>query len=371
MKKYEYDFLLVGAGLFNAIFAYEAAKDGKKCLVIEKRAHVGGNLYCENVEGITVHRYGAHIFHTGNKPVWEYMKQLCDFNNYVNSPLASYKDELYNLPFNMNTFYQLWGVKQPKDAMEKIESQRLKMDCPRNFEEQALSLVGTDIYKKLIKGYTEKQWGMDAGDLPSFIIKRIPLRYTFDNNYFNDPYQGIPEGGYNGIFDTCFQNAEVVLNWNFADDKGMASKARKIIYTGPIDQYYNYCYGQLEYRSLRFEDELIGVSNYQGNAVVNYTEREVPYTRIVEHKHFESGNRSDKTLITREYSLNWTKEVEPYYPINTDRNNRLYQRYRDQSKQESNLVFAGRLGSFSYHDMDRTVYEAFTLYQHMKSNPNQ
>lgn len=363
LKKYKYDYLLVGTGLFNAIFAYEAGKDGKKCLVVEKRPHVGGNLYCERIENIIIHRYGAHIFHTENKDIWDYMKQLCDFNNYINSPLAAYKDELYNLPFNMNTFYQLWRIKQPKDAVEKIESQKLKIDNPRNFEEQALSLVGVDIYNKLIKGYTEKQWGMDAGKLPSFIIKRIPLRFTFDNNYFNDPYQGIPKDGYNVIFNKCFQASEVILNTDFNTNRKMAEYAKKIIHTGTIDQYYNNCYGQLGYRSLKFEDEIIDIPNYQGNAVVNYTAKEIPYTRILEHKHFDPDCVSDKTVITREYPFNWSNNQEPYYPINTDKNNLLYQKYKEKSKQENKIIFAGRLGSFSYYDMDQTVHEALKLYQ--------
>jgi UDP-galactopyranose mutase len=366
MKKQEYDYLLVGAGLFNAIFAYEAFKDGKKCLVLEKRAHVGGNLHCENIADIIVHKYGPHIFHTKNKSIWEYMKQFCEFSNFVYRPLAFYKDELYNLPFNMNTFYQLWRTKRPKDAIDIISLQRLNLNNPCNFEEQALSLVGADIYNKLIKGYTEKQWGMDAKDLPAFIIKRLPLRFTFDNNYFNDPYQGIPIEGYNEIFNKCFQNSNVILNADFLCNRDIATKAKKVIYTGTIDQYYNYCLGQLEYRSLRFESELLNIPNYQGNAVINYTDRETPYTRILEHKHFEFNNRSDKTVITREYPLKWSIGEEPYYPINTDRNNELYMKYWEKSKEEGNVIFAGRLGAFSYYDMDQTVDRALSLYQQIK-----
>ena len=365
MKK-EFDYLIVGAGLFGSVFANEARKKGKKCLLIDKRSHIGGNLYCENYEGIQIHKYGAHIFHTSNKKVWDYVNDLVSFNRYTNSPLAYYKGEIYNLPFNMNTFYQLWRTKRPKDAIDIISLQRLNLNNPCNFEEQALSLVGADIYNKLIKGYTEKQWGMDAKDLPAFIIKRLPLRFTFDNNYFNDPYQGIPIEGYNEIFNKCFQNSNVILNADFLCNRDIATKAKKVIYTGTIDQYYNYCLGQLEYRSLRFESELLNIPNYQGNAVINYTDRETPYTRILEHKHFEFNNRSDKTVITREYPLKWSIGEEPYYPINTDRNNELYMKYWEKSKEEGNVIFAGRLGAFSYYDMDQTVDRALSLYQQIK-----
>lgn len=367
MRKFKYDYLLVGAGLFNAIFAYEASKIGKKCLVIDKRSQIGGNLYCATIEGIRVHKYGAHIFHTKNKNIWDYMSQLCEFNNYVNSPLAFYEDELYNLPFNMNTFFQLWGVKTPKEAMLKIESQRERIDKPQNFEEQALSLVGADIYNKLIKGYTEKQWGMNTRELPSFLIKRIPLRFTFDNNYFNDPYQGIPLDGYNPIFKKCFQKSDIILNTDFINNRNLKTKADKIIYTGTIDQYYDFCFGELGYRSLKFKDKVLNTSNYQGNAVINYTDSKIPYTRILEHKHFAVDQENDKTVITYEYPITASYRQEPYYPINTDKNNELYKKYRDKAKLEKNIIFAGRLGSFTYYDMDQTVNEALTLFKKMNS----
>lgn len=363
----KYDYILVGAGLFNAIFAYNAVQEGKKCLVIERRNHIGGNLYCETIEGIKVHRYGAHIFHTKKKNIWEYMCGLCDFNNFINRPLASYKDKLFNLPFNMNTFYQLWGVKTPREAMEKIQSQRKKIESPANLEEQALSLVGTDIYNILIKGYTEKQWGLKANGLPAFLIRRIPLRFTFDNNYFDDLYQGIPQGGYNSIFDKCFHGTDIILGTDFTGNRELASNADHIIYTGAIDQYYDYCYGPLEYRSLKFEDEIIDLSDYQGNAVVNYTEREIPYTRILEHRHFDSVYKAKNTIITREYPQKWTKELEPYYPVNTNKENQLYRKYKDKTESEDNIIFAGRLGSFTYYNMDEIVERALALYKKMES----
>jgi UDP-galactopyranose mutase len=361
MKNCEYDYLLVGAGLFNAIIANEATKDKKKCLVVEKRNHIGGNLYCESIEDINVHTYGAHIFHTNKAYIWEYMNQLCKFNNYINSPIARYKDEIYNLPFNMNTFYQLWSVITPEQACLKIDSQRMKKENPQNLEEQALALVGTDIYNKLIKGYTEKQWGRDAIELPPYIIKRVPLRFTFNNNYFHDPYQGIPTGGYNSVFEKCFKNADILLNTDYNSNRHIEEKAKTIIYTGMIDEYYDYCFGTLEYRSLRFEQKILDIPNYQGNAVVNYTEREIPYTRIIEHKHFEFGNQ-EKTVITHEYPQEWNKGREPYYPIHTEKNRLIYHRYRKKGALEKKLYFAGRLGSYEYSDMDETAAKALTLY---------
>lgn len=356
-----YDFLLVGSGLFNAVFAHEAAKQGKKCLVVEKRNHVGGNLYCENIGGINVHKYGAHIFHTSDKKVWEYVNELCEFNHYVNSPLARYKDEVYNLPFNMNTFYRLWGTITPAEAQAKIESQRLKIDEPQDAEEQALSLVGEDIYEKLIKGYTEKQWGRACSELPAFIIKRLPLRFTYNNNYFNDPYQGIPVGGYNLIFEKCFAHCDVLLNTDFLQNRHLAKEAQTVIFTGMIDAYYDYCFGALEYRSLRFEDEVLDTNNYQGNAVVNYTEKEIPFTRIIEHKHFEFGNQP-KTVITREYPQAWQPGKEAYYPVNTKENDYRYQQYKALSLQEKNIFFGGRLGEYKYLNMDQVIASVVLLY---------
>jgi len=360
-QAYKYDFLLVGAGLFNAIFAREATKQGKKCLVVEKRNHIGGNLYCEKIEDINVHKYGAHIFHTDKPAIWAYMNKLCEFNHYINSPLARYKDKLFNLPFNMNTFYQLWGTITPQQVYDKLESQRLKIDSPRNFEEQALALVGKDLYKKLIKGYTEKQWGKDAAQLPSFLIKRVPIRFTYNNNYFNDAYQGIPKGGFNPVFEKCFAKCDILLNTDFLKKRNLADEAHIIIYTGMIDQYYDYCFGSLEYRSLRFEQEILDMENYQGNAVVNYTEREIPYTRILEHKHFEFGAQP-KTVITREYPQAWESGMEPFYPVNTKENNSRYQQYRELSLQEKNVFFGGRLGEYKYLDMDKAIESAILLY---------
>jgi UDP-galactopyranose mutase len=360
--KVKYDYLLVGAGLFNAIFAREATRNGKKCLVVEKRAHLGGNLYCENKEGINVHKYGAHIFHTSNKGVWKYMSELCEFNHYVNSPLASYKGKIYNLPFNMNTFNQLWGISQPSEALAKIEKQKLKNISPQNFEEQALYFVGADIYHTFIKEYTEKQWGKNASELPAFIIKRIPLRFTFNNNYFMDPYQGIPRGGYNALFQECFKDCDVLLNTDFLENRSLAEDSKTVVYTGRIDQYFDCCFGVLEYRSLHFEDEILNMENYQGNAVVNYTEKKVPYTRIIEHKHFEFGEQP-KTVITKEYPQEWNEGMEPYYPINTVQNDTLYNMYLDHSSRNKNLHFGGRLGSYLYCDMDVTVKNALDLYR--------
>lgn len=358
MKKYDY--LIVGSGLFGSIFAYEANKRGKKCLVIDKRNHIGGNIYCENIEGINVHKYGAHIFHTSNKEVWEYVNSFVEFNRYTNCPVANYKGELFNLPFNMNTFYQLWKVKTPKEALAKIEEQVKESNIitPQNLEEQAIKLVGKDIYEKLIKGYTEKQWGKRATELPSFIIKRLPVRLTFDNNYFNDCYQGIPIGGYNKIIEKMLDGIEVRLETDFFEKREEFEQlADKIVFTGMIDQFYNYQFGTLEYRSLRFENEILDEENYQGNAVVNYTEYEIPYTRIIEHKHFEYGVQ-EKTVITREYPANWKKGDEPYYPINDDKNNNVYAEYKDLADQEQNIIFGGRLAQYRYYDMHHVIEEA-------------
>ena len=355
MNKYNY--LIIGAGLYGSIFAYEMNKKGKKCLVIDKRNHIGGNIYCENIEGINVHKYGAHIFHTSNKEVWEYINQFCEFNNYINSPIANYKGEIYNLPFNMNTFNKLWGVVTPKEAKKKIEEQKKEFSIsePKNLEEQAVSLIGKDIYEKLIKGYTEKQWGRKATELPAFIIKRLPVRFTYDNNYFNDRYQGIPIGGYTKIIEKMLEGIEVKLNTNFFDDREYFENiAEKIVFTGMIDEFYNYKFGKLEYRSLRFETEILDEENYQGNAVVNYTEREIPYTRIIEHKHFEFG-KQEKTVITKEHPNEWKEGDEPYYPVNDERNNRLYEKYRELAEKEMNMIFGGRLGEYKYYDMDKVI----------------
>ena len=359
----EYDYLIVGSGLFGSIIAYEMTKKGKKCLVIEKRSHIGGNVYTENTENINVHKYGAHIFHTDNREVWDYINQFADFNRYTNSPVANYKGELYNLPFNMNTFYQMWGVKTPQEAQAKIEEQKseFKIENPQNLEEQAISLIGKDIYEKLIKGYTEKQWGRQCRDLPAFIIKRLPVRYTFDNNYFNDLYQGIPMGGYTAIIEKMLEGVEVLLDTDFFDDRekwmGMADK---IIFTGMIDQYFDYCYGELEYRGLDFEFETLDVENYQGNAVVNYTDAETPFTRIIEHKHFENSE-SPKTIITREYPKSWSKGEEAYYPMNDEKNSKLFARYQELAKKEGNVIFGGRLGMYQYFDMWQVIDEALKL----------
>ena len=366
----QYDYLIVGSGLFGSIFAYEANKKGKKCLVIDKRSHIAGNIYTEEQYGINVHKYGAHIFHTSNQEVWDYINQFATFNRYTNSPVARYKDELYNLPFNMNTFNKLWGVVTPEEAQEKIEQE--KQECgitePKNLEEQAISLIGKTIYEKLVKGYTEKQWGQKATELPSFIIKRLPVRFIYDNNYFNDIYQGIPMGGYTKIIEKMLEGIEVKLNYDYFDHKEeLDNIAEKIIFTGPIDQYYNYQFGELQYRSVRFETEVLDKENYQGNAVVNYTEYEVPYTRIIEHKHFEygaslgkiaEGEAKEKTIISREYSDTWVQGKEPYYPINNDRNNELYKKYEELAKQDSKVIFGGRLGQYKYYDMDKVILEA-------------
>ena len=359
----KYDYLIVGAGPFGAVFAHEAKERGKRVLVIDKRSHTGGNMYCEKVEGINVHKYGAHIFHTSNKEVWDYVNQFCTFNNYINSPIANYKDEIYNLPFNMNTFNKLWGVVTPQEAKEKIENQVKESNItePKNLEEQAISLVGKDIYEKLIKGYTEKQWGRRCTELPAFIIKRLPVRYTYDNNYFNDKYQGIPEGGYNVIFDKLLEGIDVELNVDFFDKKReLLQKADKIVFTGMIDQYFDYQYGVLEYRSLRFEHETLDEENHQGNAVVNYNEREVPYTRIIEHKHFEFG-KQPKTVITREYPAEWKQGDEPYYPVNNEKNAEIFKKYQELAEKEENVIFGGRLADYRYYDMHHVFERALEV----------
>ena len=358
-----YDYLVVGAGLYGAVFAYEAKKRGKEVLVIDRRDHKGGNIYCEEVNGINVHKYGAHIFHTSNKKVWEYVNQFAEFNRYTNSPVANYKGELYNLPFNMNTFNKMWGVITPQEAAAKIEEQRKEAGItePKNLEEQAISLVGKDIYEKLIKGYTQKQWGRKCTELPSFIIKRLPVRLTFDNNYFNDLYQGIPMGGYNVIIDKMLDGVEVELGTDYLANKDKYENiADKIIFTGPIDEFYDYCFGPLEYRSVRFETEELPVENYQGNAVINYTDAETPYTRIIEHKHFEFGTQST-TVISKEYSAEWKVGDEPYYPVNNDKNAALYQKYLDKSKEENKVIFGGRLGEYKYYDMDKVIESALNF----------
>ncbi|EMD17334.1 UDP-galactopyranose mutase [Eggerthia catenaformis OT 569 = DSM 20559] len=356
----KYDYLVVGAGLFGAIFAYEAAKKGKQVLVIDKRDHLAGNIYTKEIEGINMHVYGAHIFHTSNEEVWNYVNKFAKFNRYTNSPVAFYKDEVYNLPFNMNTFSKLWGVRTPKEAMAKIEQQKKASGItePKNLEEQAISLIGTDIYEKLIKGYTQKQWGKLCSDLPAFIIKRLPVRLTYDNNYFNDDYQGIPIGGYTQIVEKMLAEIEVKLNYDFFDHRQeLESIADKIVFTGMIDEYYDYKFGELEYRSLRFETEVLDEENFQGNAVVNYTEYEVPYTRIIEHKHFEYGIQS-KTIITKEYPADWHKGDEPYYAMNNDKNNSLYTKYKTLADNEGEVIFGGRLGMYKYFDMDDTIAAA-------------
>ena len=355
-----YNYLIVGSGLFGSIFAHEATKKGKTCLIIDKCPHIGGNIYTENIEQINVHKYGAHIFHTNNDEVWDYINQFAEFNRYTNSPIAKYKNEIYNLPFNMNTFNKLWGVITPEEAKQKIAEELEQVDIgePKNLEEQAIKLVGQTIYEKLVKGYTEKQWGMKATELPNFIIKRLPVRFTYDNNYFNDKYQGIPIGGYTQIIEKMLEGIDVRLNCDYFEHKDeLDGLAEKIIFTGPIDQYYNYCFGELQYRSVRFETEVIDMENYQGNAVVNYTEYEIPYTRIIEHKHFEFG-KQPKTVISREYSDEWNTGKEPYYPINNERNNNLYAKYKELADREDRIIFGGRLGQYKYYDMDKVVEEA-------------
>ena len=360
----EYDYLVVGAGLFAAVFVRQAIEAGKRCLVIDKRSHIGGNIYCENVDGIHVHQYGAHIFHTDNKQVWDYVNRFVSFNRYTNSPLANYKGKLYNLPFNMNTFNKLWGVNTPQEAKAKIEEQRKEyayIKSPANLEEQALTLCGKDIYQKLIKGYTEKQWGRSATELPAFIIKRLPFRFTYDNNYFNDRYQGIPIGGYTAIVEKMLDGVDVLLDTDyFAFVKEHADIAPKTVFTGMIDEFYGFKLGVLEYRTVRFETEELDCENYQGNAVVNYTDREVPYTRIIEHKHFEFG-KQPTTVISREYSKEWEKGDEPYYPVNNDKNNELYQKYKELADEENKVIFGGRLGGYKYYDMDKVIAAALEM----------
>ena len=358
MKKY--DWLIVGAGLFGAVFSHEMTKRGKRCLVIDKRDHIAGNVYTENVEGINVHRYGAHIFHTSDKAIWEYVNKFAVFNHYVNSPVAVFGEELFNLPFNMNTFHEMWGIKTPAEAKAIIKGQieAEGIGEPKNLEEQALSLVGRDVYEKLVRGYTQKQWGRDPKELPPFIIKRLPLRFTYDNNYFQDRYQGIPEGGYTSIVERLLAGSDLSLQTDYFDFiKGREEIAERTLFTGQIDEFFDYCYGPLAYRSVRFETEVLNMENYQGNAVVNYTSAEVPYTRIIEHKHFEFGTQP-KTVISREYSKEWHPGDEPYYPVNDQRNNALYEKYRLLALTRPDVLFGGRLGAYKYYDMDKVIAAA-------------
>lgn len=371
-----YDYLIVGAGLFGAVFAYKAKQQGQKCLVIDRRSHLGGNIYCEKIEGINVHKYGAHIFHTSNKTVWDFVNSIVEFNRYTNSPVANYKGKLYNLPFNMNTFYQMWGVTTPIEAIAKIEEQKAEAVArmkeqgvtePRNLEEQAQLLIGKDIYEALIKGYTEKQWGRKCTELPAFIIKRLPVRLVFDNNYFNDKYQGIPIGGYNVLIERLLEGVETRLNCDFfANREELSALADKIVFTGAIDEFYNYKFGKLEYRTVNFETEVLDMPNYQGNAVVNYTEKEVPYTRVIEHKHFEMfGAEVDacpKTVISKEYSSEWKEGSEPYYPVNDEKNNTLYLKYKELADKETNVIFGGRLAEYKYYDMHHIVEKALNYF---------
>jgi UDP-galactopyranose mutase len=358
-----YDYLIVGAGLYGSIFAHEMKKAGKKCLVIDKRSHIGGNIHTSETEGINVHDYGAHIFHTDNKSVWEYMNRFAEFNRFTNEPIAIFRDEVYNLPFNMNTFHQMWGIRTPEEARriikEQVEAERIIE--PKNLEEQALSLVGRDVYEKLVKGYTEKQWGKKATELPAFIIRRLPVRFIYSNNYFNDRYQGIPVGGYTRIAEKLLEGTEVILNADFFKDRGRYSAmAKKIVFTGMIDEYFDYVHGELEYRSLRFEHEILDTDNFQGSAVVNYTEYEIPYTRMIEHKHFEFGTQP-KTVITREYPEKWERGIEPYYPVNDIRNGEIYEKYRQMAENENGVIFAGRLGEYRYYDMHHIVQRALEM----------
>ena len=361
----QYDYLIVGAGLFGATFAYLVKQAGKRCLVIDKRSHIGGNAYCEDVDGIHVHKYGAHIFHTKNKEIWDFANSLVTFNRYTNSPIANYKGRLYNLPFNMNTFYQIWGVKTPQEAKTKIEEQRKEMEgrTPQNLEEQAISLVGRDIYEILIKDYTEKQWGRKCTDLPAFIIRRLPVRLTFDNNYFNDPYQGIPIGGYNVLTSQLLKGIEVRLNTDFiANRQELEALTEKMVYTGAIDEYFDYQLGKLDWRTLRFEHERLEIPDYQGNAVMNFTDSETPYTRIIEHKHFEFGQQPF-TVISREYSSEWTAGAEQFYTVNDKRNNLLAEQYKALSQQQSGVIFGGRLAEYKYYDMDQVMARAFEKWE--------
>lgn len=371
MGRNHYDYLLVGAGLYSAVFAYHAMQHGKICLVLERRNHIGGNVYCENIEGINVHKYGAHIFHTNNKKVWEFVNSFVEFNRYTNSPIANYKGEIYNMPFNMNTFSRMWGIRTPQQAKEIIEKQRSEIKGePKNLEEQAIALVGRDIYEKLVKGYTEKQWGRDCKELPAFIIKRLPVRFTYDNNYFNDRYQGIPIGGYNKLIEALLDGADILLNTDFLTEKEKwESMADKVIYTGAIDEYFDYCYGKLEYRTVRFETEILNTDNYQGVAVVNYTDRETPFTRVIEHKHFEYGNQYGdlpKTVISREYSTDWKEGMEPYYPVNDTKNQALYEKYLYKALGSQKIVFDGRLGAYKYYDMDKVVLAAMQMWETLR-----
>ena len=373
----EFDYLIVGSGLFGATFAHLANKAGKRCLVIDKRPYLGGNIYCEKKEGINIHTFGAHIFHTSNKEIWDFVNAIVPFNRYINSPVANYRGELYNLPFNMNTFHQMWGVVRPEEAQAVIQQQRAEAEAamradgaeePRNLEEQALLLVGKDIYEKLVKGYTEKQWGRDCKDLPAFIIRRLPVRFVYDNNYFNDKYQGIPEGGYNLLIEGLLEGIETRTGCDFfADRPYWEGLAEKIVYTGPIDEFYDYKFGKLEYRTVRFETEILDTANYQGNAVVNYTDRAIPYTRIIEHKHFESFGQdvyaNPHTVISREYSTEWQAGMEPFYPVNDDKNSATYQRYKALADQEQNVIFGGRLAEYKYYDMAPVIMKAMLLWQ--------
>ena len=370
-----YDYLIVGSGLYGATFAHLALKQGKRCLVIDKRSHLGGNIYCEKIEGINVHKYGAHIFHTSNKQVWDFVNSIVEFNRYTNSPIANYKGKLYNLPFNMNTFYQMWGVTTPTEAVAKIEEQKAEVvakmkaediTAPRNLEEQALMLIGHDIYERLIKGYTEKQWGRKCTELPAFIINRLPVRMVFDNNYFNDKYQGIPIGGYNKLTEGLLAGIETKTNVDFFNDREYWENiAEKIVFTGKIDEYFDYCFGKLEYRTVRFEEEIHNMPNYQGNAVVNYTEREIPYTRIIEHKHFEMFGQEiyncSKTVISKEFSTEWKDGMEPYYPVNNEKNNTLYAKYKELAENKKNIIFGGRLAEYKYYDMAPIIEKVLNI----------
>lgn len=372
----KYDFLIVGSGLFGATFAHLAKKQGKKCLVIEKRSHLGGNVYCENIEGINIHKYGAHIFHTNNKLVWDFVNSIVEFNRYTNCPVANYRGKLYNLPFNMNTFYQMWGVTTPQEAMAKIEEQKLEAVSrmkaegvlePRNLEEQAQLLVGKDIYETLIKGYTEKQWGRKCEELPSFIIRRLPVRFVYDNNYFNDRYQGIPIGGYNKLIEELLDGVECLTGVDFFEERDKwETVADKIVFTGKIDEFYGYRFGKLDYRTVRFEEEIIDSPNYQGNAVINYTERNVPYTRVIEHKHFEmfgtDVEKCPRTVISKEYSVEWEEGMEPYYPVNDEKNNALYQQYKELADKEVKVIFGGRLAEYKYYDMAPIVEKVLNMF---------
>ena len=358
----KYDYLVVGAGFFGAVFAYEARQRGKRCLVVDKRPHIGGNCYTETVEQIHVHKYGAHIFHTSDREIWDYVNQFALFNNYINAPVANYKGEIYNLPFNMNTFSKLWGIATPAEARARIDAQRGDAPAePSNLEEQAISLVGRDIYEKLVKGYTEKQWGRPCTELPAFIIKRLPVRFVYDNNYFNDRFQGIPEGGYTPIFEQLLEGTDLRLNCDYlAHREQLRPLADRVIYTGPIDQYFDYRFGPLQFRSLRFETQVLEEENFQGNAVVNYTDREPPYTRIIEHKHFEFGAQP-KTVVTREYPADWTIGAEPYYTVNDGENDALYRRYAALAAQDPSVIFGGRLGEYKYYDMDKVIASSLKL----------